>query len=185
MGEVQTFVADNREALGTTSDKLAGVTAGADRQPRRCQAVPARGAQHVAELRQHLATRPGRGEQRADDRTTSPIRSPSCAALFRRRPGWAPSSRRSCACNTWRRSSRTGSTTSCPLGAERLRRRHGAAQRADLQRGLDATGLHSAAAATGAAAAGIGAAAPAAARGPPLACRGACRHQSGRRPARA
>ena len=26
MGEVQTFVADNREALGTTSDKLAGVT---------------------------------------------------------------------------------------------------------------------------------------------------------------
>ena len=63
VGEVQTFVADNREALGTTSDKLAGVTQALDRQPRRRQAVPARGAQHAAELRQHLATRPGRGEQ--------------------------------------------------------------------------------------------------------------------------
>ena len=45
-------------------------------------------------------------------RTTSPTRSPSCAARSRRRRGWAPSSRRSCACSTWRRSSRTASTTS-------------------------------------------------------------------------
>ena len=39
-------------------------------------------------------------------------RSPSCAAQFRPRRGWVPSSRPSCACSTSRRSSRTASTTS-------------------------------------------------------------------------
>ena len=44
---MQSFVADNREALGTTSDKLAVGHAGAGRQPRRHQA----GAAHRAQRR--------------------------------------------------------------------------------------------------------------------------------------
>ena len=43
--------------------QVGGCDPGADRQPRRRQAVPARCAHHLAELREHLATGPGRGEQ--------------------------------------------------------------------------------------------------------------------------
>ncbi len=66
VGDVQTFVADNREALGTTSDKLAGVTQALTDSLGDIKQVLHVTPQHFAELREHLATRTGRGEQRAD-----------------------------------------------------------------------------------------------------------------------
>ena len=63
VGDVQKFVADNREALGTTSDKLASSLHGADRQPRRHQADAAHRPQRAAELHEHLPARPGRDDR--------------------------------------------------------------------------------------------------------------------------
>ena len=141
--EVQSFVADNREALGTTSDKLAGVT----------QAL----TDSLDDVKQFLHVAPNTLQnyvniyQPAQGAASAVLainnfanRSPSSAVRCRRRRGWAPSSRRSCACSTWRRSSRTASTTTRPR-PEPLRRCYGAAQRDHLQRGLDAARLHSAA----------------------------------------
>ncbi len=99
VGDVQSFVADNRESLGTTSDKLAGVT----------QAL----TDSLDDVKQFLHVAPPRARRAPSWRsTTSPTRSPSSAVRCRRRPGWAQNSRRSCACSTLRRSSRTASTTS-------------------------------------------------------------------------
>ena len=97
MNEVQSFVADNREALGTTSDKLAAVTTALTDSLDDVKQFAARRAQRFAELRQHLQPGPGRGDRRRWRSTTSPTRSPSCAAQSRPRPGWAPSNRRSSA----------------------------------------------------------------------------------------
>ena len=113
VGEVQSFVADNREALGTTSDKLAGVT----------QAL----TDSLDDVKQFLHVAPNALQnyvniyQPAQGAASAVLainnfanRSPSSAVRCRRRRGWAPSSRRSCACSTWRRSSRTASTTTRP-----------------------------------------------------------------------
>ncbi len=77
---------------------------GVERQPGRREAVPARRAQHVAELREHLAAGPGRGEQRADDQQLRQ----SDFLLVRRRAGGVPAGCRAVGeavrCNTSRRS---------------------------------------------------------------------------------
>ena len=117
---------------------------GAGREPRRHQADAARRSQHVSELRQHLPTRPGRADRRAGGQQLRQSDLTSSAARSRPRRGWVPSSRRNCACSTWRRSSRTASTTSCRSAQNLVRRCAGAAQRGHLQRGLDAPGLRSA-----------------------------------------
>ena len=106
VGEVQSFVAENREALGTTSDKLAGVT----------QAL----TDSLDDIKQFLHVAPstlqnyiniyqpaqgGASAVLAVDNFPNTITF-SCAALCRRRRGWVPSSRRSCACSTWHRLSR-------------------------------------------------------------------------------
>ena len=66
----------------------------------------------VAELHQHLRAGPGRADRRAGDQQ---LRQPDLVPV-RRDPGRVAAgcraSRRSCACSTWRRSSRTASTTS-------------------------------------------------------------------------
>ena len=100
VGDLQSFVADNREALGTTSDKLAVDHHGAGRKPRRHRAGAACRPDDAAELHQHLRTGqrlrlPARWRS-----TTSPTRSHSSAAQSRPRPGWVPSKRRNSACST-------------------------------------------------------------------------------------
>ena len=60
---------------------------------------------------------------------------------FRPPHGWVPNSRRSCASSTWRRSSRTGSTTSRRSDSTSSSARGRGRQRDHLQRGLDAPRL--------------------------------------------
>ena len=85
---------------------------GARGQPRRHQADPARRADARFRTSSTSTSPPRPRSPGRWQSTTSPIRSRSCAARFRPPHGWAPSNRRSCACSTWRRSSRTASTTS-------------------------------------------------------------------------
>ena len=169
VGEVQSFVAENRESLGTTSDKLAGVT-----QALTDSLDDVKQFLHVApnthpELREHLPTGPGRGE-----------RHPGCQQL--RRPDHLPMRCGAGGVAAGRRA--VGEAVRAVPGAdhqeppvqlpaprpEPLRRCHGAAERDHLQRGMDAARLHSAATAAGHSAAGSSrrwaTAAPAA---PPLA----------------
>ena len=109
---MKSFVAENRETLGTTSDKLASVSHSARRQPRRHQADRCT-SPRTRSRTSSTSTSPPRARSPVRWRsTTSPTRSNSSAGRSRPPRGWAPSSRRSCACNTWRRSSRTASTTS-------------------------------------------------------------------------
>ena len=112
VGEVQTFVADNRETLGTTSDKLAGVT----------QALH---ADSLDDVKQFLHVAPnsfqnyvnvyqpaqgGASAILAVNNFANPI-SFLCGAVQAASRLNAEQSR-SYACSTWRRSSRTVSTTS-------------------------------------------------------------------------
>jgi len=109
--DVQSFVADNRESLGTTSDKLAGVT-----QALTDSLDDVKQFLHVGRRRSRTTStsinRPRARRAPSWRSTTSPTRSVSSAVRCRRRPGWAQNSRRSCARSTLRRSSRTASTTS-------------------------------------------------------------------------
>ena len=186
VGDVQTFVAENREALGTTSDKLAGVT-----QALNDSLDDVKQFLHVAPntLQNYVNIwQPAQGAVSSVpviNNFANPI--PSFAAQFRRRHGWAPNSRRSCACSTSRRSSRTASTTSCPLGAEP---RSSVPRRGRMRSPTARTGcgrLHSAAAAAAAPAAATGARRLPRRRRPRAAAgrRGADRDQPGRRAARA
>jgi len=59
VGDGADFVADNRESLGTASDKLASVTQ-AWSTAKKHQADVAHRAQHLPELHQHLPTLPRR-----------------------------------------------------------------------------------------------------------------------------
>ena len=111
VGDVRTFVADNREKLGTTADKLASVTTALDGSLddiKQTLHVAPNELQNLMNIYQPAQATFGG----ALPSTTSPTRSRSCAGPSRRRPGWEPNSRRSCACSTWRPSSRTASTTS-------------------------------------------------------------------------
>ena len=92
------------------------ITHGAQRQPRRHQADCCTSRRTRCRTSSTSTSRPRARSPARWRSTTSRTRSRSSAARFRRRRGWAPSSRRSCACSTWRRSSRTGSTTSCRSG---------------------------------------------------------------------
>ncbi len=69
VGEVQTFVAENRESLGTTSDKLARGHPGAHRQPRRSQSSSCTSARNTLHENYVNIWQPaqGRGQQRPDD----------------------------------------------------------------------------------------------------------------------
>ena len=147
VGEVQTFVAENREALGTTSDKLAGVT----------QAL----TDSLDDIKQFLHVAPntlqnyvniwqpaqGAVEQRADDQQLRQ----SDLLPVRRCSGGVTAGRRAVgeAVRAIPGADHQEPPVQLPARrAERLRRCHDAAERAHLQRGLDAAGLHSAAAAT-------------------------------------
>ena len=147
IGDVQSFADDNREAIGTTSDKLAVDQYGTGRQSRRPQADAAHRPDDGRELLQHL-----RAGQRIADRGAGgqQLRQPDQLPL-RRDPGGVAAGRRA-----------VGETVRAVPGADRQepavqlpadrreppRRRAGPTQRGHLQRGLDAPRLRAAGAAT-------------------------------------
>ena len=138
-------MADNREALGTTSDKLAGVT----------QAL----TDSLDDVKQFLHVAPNTLQNYVN------IWQPAQGAASSVPMINNFANPISFLCGAVQAASRLGAEQSAklcvqylapiiknrqfnflPVGAERLRRCHGAAERDHLQRGLDAAGLHSAAA---------------------------------------
>ena len=118
---------------------------GADRQPRRHQADPARGADRVAELRQHLPAGPGVRSARCS--TVNNFANPItflCGAIQAASRLGAEQSAKLCV-QYLAPIIKNRQYNFPPIGAEPLRRRAGAAQRGHLQRGLDAARLRSAA----------------------------------------
>ena len=141
VGDVQSFVAENREPIGTASQRLQSIT----------DALTA----SLDDIKETLHTAPNtlvnfnNIYEPANGSLTGTLQvnnfanpiSFLCGAIqaaSRMAPTRPPNS----ACSTWHPSSRTGSTTS-PVGREPLRRRPGPTQRGHLQRGLDAPGLYS------------------------------------------
>ena len=111
VNDLRGFVAENREGPGRHRRPAQLDHHGSERQPRRRQAGPAHRADGVPELHEHLSARterghghPGAGQLR-QHRPIHLQRNPSRVARE------AMSSRRSCVSSTWRRSSRTASTT--------------------------------------------------------------------------
>ena len=148
VGDVQSFVADNREALGTTSDKLASVT----------QAL----TDSLDDVKQFLHVAPTASRTSSTSINRPRARRARILALnnFANPITFL--------CGAVQAASRLGAEQSAklcvqylapivknrqynflPIGVNLVRRRHGAAQRDHLQRGLDAAGLRSAAAAAG------------------------------------
>ena len=144
VGEVASFVADNREALGTTSDKVAGDLAGVGGQPRRHQADAAHRADRVPELHQHLPTRAGLADRRAgDEQLLQPDRS-SCAAQSRRPRGSDAEQSAKLCVQYLAPIVKNRQYNFLPLGLNPIVGAPGPPQRGDLQRGLDAARLRSA-----------------------------------------
>ena len=144
VGDVQSFVAENREALGATSDKLASVSHDAEREPRRHQADPAHRADRAAELHQHLPAGAGHADRRAGDQQ---LRQPDQLPL-RGDSGGVEAGRRTvgeAVCAVSGADHQEPSVQLPAAGREPVRRRHRSAQRGHLQRGLDAPRLRSAA----------------------------------------
>jgi len=153
--DVQSFVADNRESLGTTSDKLAGVTQALTDSLDDVKQFLHVGPSAFQNLHQHLSTGPGRGERHPG---AQQLRRPDQFPL-RCGAGGVPAGRRTVgeAVRAVPCADRQEPPVQLPAARrEPLRRCHGAAQRDHLQRGLDAARLHSAAAAASQSAAASG-----------------------------
>ena len=144
VGDVQSFVADNREALGTTSDKLAGVT-----QALTDSLDDVKQTLHVAPntLQNYVNIyEPANGAVTGvlDDQQ---LRQPDHLHL-RRGSGGVPVGHRAVgeALRAIPGADHQEPAVQLPaVGSELLRRCHGPAERNHLQRGLDAAGLRSAA----------------------------------------
>ena len=118
--DLRGFVADNREGIGTTVDHLASITTALnDRQGDVKQVLHI--APTVFQNFMNIYQPPRARSPASSRRSTSPIPSNSSAAQSKPRPGRTTSGRRSCACNIWPRSSRTGSTTSRRWASTRSR----------------------------------------------------------------
>ena len=148
VGEVQSFVADNRESLGTTSDKLAGVT----------QAL----TDSLDDVKQFLHVAPNTFQNYVNIYQPAQGAASSVLAInnfanpislpLRRDAGGVAAGRRAVGEAVRAIPGADHQEPPVQLPADRpepLRRCHGAAERDHLQRGLDAARLHSAAAAAG------------------------------------
>ena len=104
VGDLQSFAADNREALGTTSDKLASITTALVESLDDVKQALHRRPDDASELQQHLRAGQRFVYRRAGGQQ---LRQPDCLHL-RGDPGRLPiggrASRRNSACSTWRRS---------------------------------------------------------------------------------
>ena len=142
VGDVQSFVADNRETLGHDVGQAGLGDSSPRRQHRRHQADAAHHPRRVPELPQHLPARPGHVHRR---HRAQQLRQPDLVPV-RRDSGGVTAGRRA-----------VGEAVRAVPGADRqepavqlpadrrkpLRRRSGPSQRDHLQRGLDAAGLRS------------------------------------------
>ena len=104
VGEVKAFVADNRETLGTTSDKLASVSQALTESLDDIKQVLHVAADVGCQTSSTPTSRPRARSAASRRSTTSPTRSRSCAGRYRPLRASAPNSRRNSASNTWRRS---------------------------------------------------------------------------------
>ena len=104
VGDVQSFVADNRESLGTTSDKLAALSTTLSESLEDIKQVIHVGAPAFSNFLNIYEPAQGALTGILSRRISFRIRCSSSAGPFRRRPGWVPSNRRNCACSIWRRS---------------------------------------------------------------------------------
>ena len=144
VGDVASFVAENREALGTTSDKLASVTTALVESLDDIKQALHIAPDGASELREHLPARECYTYRRAGGQQ---LRQPDWVHL-RGGTGGLPIGRRATSklCVQYLAPIvKNRQYNLPPLGFDPLRRSAGPAQRGHLQRGLDAAGLCSAA----------------------------------------